>query len=85
MEVLEQKLYREHEYNTTQMRPVNFNGPLFMESQPNVSKNMREILIDWLMEVAEEFVIKRDTVYVSVNFLDRYISMANYEIPKNEL
>jgi hypothetical protein len=46
---------------------------------------MREILIDWLMEVAEEFLIKRDTVYVSVNYLDRYISMANYAIPKNEL
>jgi cyclin E len=46
---------------------------------------MREILIDWMMEVCEEFMIKRDTLYISVNFIDRYISMTDYEIPKNEL
>ncbi len=46
---------------------------------------MREILIDWLMEVSEEFMIKRDTLYVSVSFIDRYLSMADYEIPKEEL
>jgi len=37
---------------------------------------MREILIDWLMEVSEEFMIKRDTLYVAVNFTDRYLYMA---------
>ena len=46
---------------------------------------MREILIDWLMEVSEEFMIKRDTMYITVDFIDRYISMADYQIPKNEL
>jgi len=46
---------------------------------------MREILVDWMMEVAEEFMIKRDTVYMAVDYLDRYIFLAEYEIPKNEL
>jgi cyclin E len=46
---------------------------------------MREILIDWMMEVSEEFLIKRDTLYISVSFIDRYLTMAEYEIPKNEL
>jgi cyclin E len=46
---------------------------------------MREILIDWLMEVCEEFMIKRDTLYITVDFLDRYIAMADYDIQKNEL
>lgn len=46
---------------------------------------MREILIDWLMEVSEEFMIKRDTLYVTVSFIDRYLSMADYNIPKEEL
>lgn len=46
---------------------------------------MREILVDWMMEVAEEFMIKRDTVYIAVDYIDRYIALAEYEIPKNEL
>ena len=46
---------------------------------------MREILIDWMSEVCEEFMIKRDTLYISVDFIDRYISMADYEISKSEL
>ena len=56
-----------------------------METQTNITKNMREILLDWMMEVSEEFMIKRDTMYISISFIDRYISMANYDIPKNEL
>ncbi len=46
---------------------------------------MREILLDWLMEVSEEFMIKRDTVYICANYIDRYLSMADYEIPRNQL
>lgn len=46
---------------------------------------MREILIDWLIEVCEEFMIKRDTLYIAVDFLDRFISMADHEIAKNKL
>lgn len=43
---------------------------------------MREILVDWLTEVSEEFMLKRDTLYISVNFIDRYLTLAEYEIPK---
>ena len=46
---------------------------------------MREILIDWLIEVCEEFMLKRETLYMTVNFIDRYMNQAEYEIPKNEL
>jgi cyclin E len=46
---------------------------------------MREILIDWMMEVCEEFMIKRDTLYISVDYIDRYLCLAEYEVPKNEL
>jgi cyclin E len=86
IQVLENMLYRDHEYSTVQMRPVNFSGTsTFMEAQRNITKNMREILLDWMMEVCEEFMIKRDTMYISISFIDRYISMAEYDIPKNEL
>lgn len=38
-----------------------------------------------MMEVCEEFMIKRDTLYMCVDFIDRYLNLADYEIPKNEL
>ena len=41
---------------------------------------MREILLDWLTEVCEEFMIKRDTLYITADYIDRYISMAEYDI-----
>jgi Cyclin, N-terminal domain len=56
-----------------------------LDTQRNVNVKMREILIDWLMEVSEEFMIKRDTLYICVNFIDRYISLADYELQKQEL
>ena len=75
-------LSRETEYKSS-MDIVSTRGELFIERQRYINIRMREILIDWMMEVSEEFMIKRDTLYISINFIDRYISMADYEIPKN--
>jgi len=36
---------------------------------------MREILIDWLVEVAEEYRLSSETLYLAKNFLDRYLSL----------
>jgi hypothetical protein len=46
---------------------------------------MRNILIEWMMEVCEEFMLKRDTFYTSITYLDRYLMIANYMVPKQEL
>ncbi|XP_042429047.1 cyclin-A1-1-like isoform X3 [Zingiber officinale] len=47
----------------------------FMETiQKDITANMRSILIDWLVEVAEEYHLVPDTLYLSVNYLDRYLS-----------
>lgn len=35
---------------------------------------MRAILIDWLVEVAEEYRLVPDTLYLTVNYIDRYLS-----------
>lgn len=37
---------------------------------------MREILIDWMMEVCEEFMLKRDTLFIAVDYIDRYLTFA---------
>ncbi|KAJ1382549.1 Cyclin-like [Sesbania bispinosa] len=47
----------------------------FMERiQKDINASMRSILIDWLVEVAEEYRLVPDTLYLTVNYIDRYLS-----------
>ncbi|XP_019152566.1 PREDICTED: G2/mitotic-specific cyclin C13-1-like isoform X2 [Ipomoea nil] len=42
--------------------------------QKDLSANMRGILVDWLIEVAEEYVLLPDTLYLAVSYIDRFLS-----------
>ncbi|XP_047328203.1 cyclin-A1-4 [Impatiens glandulifera] len=47
----------------------------FMEKvQKDVNASMRGILIDWLIEVSEEYRLVPDTLYLTINYIDRYLS-----------
>ncbi|MBA0595799.1 hypothetical protein Gorai_012654, partial [Gossypium raimondii] len=47
----------------------------FMETiQNDINSSMRSILIDWLVEVAEEYRLVQDTLYLTVSYIDRYLS-----------
>ncbi|KAB2030669.1 hypothetical protein ES319_D05G249300v1 [Gossypium barbadense] len=47
----------------------------FMETiQNDINSSMRAILIDWLVEVAEEYRLVQDTLYLTVSYIDRYLS-----------
>ncbi|KAK4788379.1 hypothetical protein SAY86_019698 [Trapa natans] len=49
--------------------------PHFMERiQLDINESMRAKLIDWLVEVAEEYELVTDTLYLTVNYIDRYLS-----------
>lgn len=43
--------------------------------QADVNAKMRAILVDWLVEVAEEYKLCADTLYLSVNYIDRFLSI----------
>ena len=36
---------------------------------------MRAILVDWLVEVSEEYKLCADTLYQAVNYIDRFLSL----------
>ncbi|TVU49435.1 hypothetical protein EJB05_00748, partial [Eragrostis curvula] len=42
--------------------------------QKDVSANMRAILVDWLVEVAEEYKLVADTLYLAISYIDRFLS-----------
>lgn len=45
---------------------------------------MRAILLDWLIEVCEVYKLHRETYYLAVDYLDRYLS-TNTKISKTRL
>ncbi|KAJ7966559.1 Cyclin [Quillaja saponaria] len=59
-----------------EMDPKRRPKPYYLETvQQDVTANMRGILIDWLVEVAEEYKLLSDTLYLSVSYIDRFLSM----------
>ncbi|KAB1204537.1 Cyclin-A2-1 [Morella rubra] len=47
----------------------------YMEKlQRDITPSMRGILIDWLVEVSEEYKLVSDTLYITVNLIDRFLS-----------
>ena len=41
--------------------------------QPMINYKMRAMLVDWMIEVTSEFGLKRETFYLALNYLDRYV------------
>ncbi|CAI5773057.1 cyclin-A1 isoform X1 [Podarcis lilfordi] len=46
----------------------------YLRKQPDITSSMRAILVDWLVEVGEEYKLRTETVYLAVNYLDRFLS-----------
>ncbi|XP_050364114.1 putative cyclin-A3-1 [Argentina anserina] len=42
--------------------------------QKDITANMRGVLVDWLVEVAEEYKLLSDTLYLTVSYVDRFLS-----------
>ncbi|KAK0158871.1 hypothetical protein PV328_009814 [Microctonus aethiopoides] len=48
--------------------------PGYMKKQPDITYAMRSILVDWLVEVAEEYRLHSETLYLAVSYIDRFLS-----------
>lgn len=49
--------------------------PTYMRKQADITLDMRSILVDWLVEVAEEYRLQNETLYLSVSLIDRFLSL----------
>lgn len=70
--------YREKEASTS-VRPV------FMESQSHINERMRAILVDWLVEVHLKFKLVPETLYLTINLIDRFLEREEVSRPKLQL
>mmetsp|Transcript_1441 Transcript_1441/g.3196 ORF Transcript_1441/g.3196 Transcript_1441/m.3196 type:complete len:402 (-) Transcript_1441:73-1278(-) len=50
--------------------------PTYMDTvQHDINPTMRGILIDWLVEVAEEYKLSSENLFLSQNYVDRFLSV----------
>jgi len=47
----------------------------YMRKQVDITYGMRSILVDWMVEVAEEYKLDRETLCLSVSYVDRFLSL----------
>ncbi|XP_069680292.1 G2/mitotic-specific cyclin-A isoform X2 [Periplaneta americana] len=78
--------YREEIYQylreaETRHRPK----PGYMRKQPDITYSMRSILVDWLVEVAEEYKLQTETLYLAVSYIDRFLSFMSVVRAKLQL
>ena len=46
----------------------------YMKKQQDINSSMRCILVDWLVEVCEEYRLNQETLYLTVNYTERFLS-----------
>ena len=51
-----------------------FKVDAYMSSQRYLTASMRAILVDWLVEVQENFELNHETLYLAVKLVDMYVS-----------
>ena len=50
-----------------------------------INPNMRSVLVEWLVEVHQQFELLQETLYLSVAVLDRYLQAAAEKVPRKHL
>ncbi|KAG2684326.1 hypothetical protein I3760_10G071800 [Carya illinoinensis] len=46
---------------------------------------MRGILVDWLVDIAKEYKLLPDTLYLSISYIDRFLSLNVFNRQKLQL
>lgn len=57
----------------------------YMTKQPDITFTMRSILVDWLVEVCEEYKLNTETLFLAVNYIDRFLSLMSVQRAKLQL
>jgi cyclin-A len=56
-----------------------------MRRQSDITPNMRSILVDWLVEVSDEYKLHRETLFLAVDYVDRFLSVMAVQRQKLQL
>lgn len=73
MDIFEYLKHQEHKFQIKD----------YMSSQPELSKWMRSLLVDWMVEVQESFELNHETLYLAIKIVDTYLG--NERVSKDSL
>ncbi|CAK8674711.1 G1/S-specific cyclin-E1-like isoform X2 [Clavelina lepadiformis] len=51
-----------------------YRSSAYLSRHEDLQPRMRSILLDWLMEVSEVYTLHRETFYLAIDYIDRYLS-----------
>ena len=51
----------------------------YMRRQLDINENVRAILVDWIISVHAKFKLLPETLYLTINLIDRYFSIFNVQ------
>nr|QYW07115.1 cyclin B1-1 [Dimocarpus longan] len=71
-------IYKFYKLVENENRPHNY-----MHSQTEINEKMRAILVDWLIDVHHKFELSPETLYLTINIIDRFLAVKI--VPKREL
>jgi len=57
----------------------------YIKKQPNINKQMRLLLVDWMVEVQQQLEFNHEVLYLSVKLLDLYLNSRRIEKEKLQL
>lgn len=78
--------YSEDIYKYCREAEVRFRPKVgYMRRQPDINTSMRSILVDWLVEVGEEYRLLTETLFLAVNYIDRFLSKMSVQRGKLQL
>lgn len=52
--------------------------PDYLQKHPEITNGMRVILVDWLVEVVQEYRLSSETLHLAVSYLDSFLSCTAY-------
>lgn len=57
----------------------------YLKNQPTLNKQMRHLLIDWMVEVQQQLEFNHEVLYLSVKLLDLYLNLKKVDKEKLQL
>jgi hypothetical protein len=57
----------------------------YMRKQRDINHSMRSILVDWLVEVAQEYKLNSQTLFIAIGYIDRFLSEMSVQRTKLQL
>ncbi|GFO31986.1 G2/mitotic-specific cyclin-b3 [Plakobranchus ocellatus] len=85
-DVFHVSIYAQEIFDYYKRRELMFRIPPYLgTTQCHITAYMRTVLVDWLVEIQENFELNHETLYLAVKLIDLYLSRVDVDVEKEIL